>query len=830
MFFSHTILAASEDSKVVSSVEEYVVVAPKLEGSTASLIEQRKSSSAVTEVLGGAQMSRAGDSDAGSSLRRVTGLTLVGGKFVYIRGMGERYSQVVLNGMQVPSPEPSHRVVPLDLFPSSILDSITVNKSYSPEMPSEFGGGLIQLKTKGRPEKNFIKIGVSAELRGDEKRMHYQGGNSDWAGRDDGTRRLPSTIRSALKSGRQFNENNPPFFTKGFSAEELASMGQSLKPIYNVREENSPPVPGLNFSIGRKHNIAGWQAGGVLALLYGSSGEEVEKKNNRYNMGGQNKGLVLDESSRSVVSEDEVKSAATLDYSMSRSDKHEISLNSLLLRHTSNQVIVQDSTRQNDSIKNSKKTDLIWVERQLLTAQLNGKHKLGVDLNWQAQSSWAERIEPDHREYTYVNKGQGLEMDLNSTGNRRTWSELRETSQQILVDMQKKFVTRIGDMRARLGATQFWRERESDVWRFHLRYRGDPSNLDLKAPPEDILGKVGVNDFVLSNLTESADSYVAKQTVTAQFFSLDWDIAKKWSTQVGGRLEQGEQTVKTFYYYNPNEVTSRSGLDENHFLPSVGVNYKANEQWRARLTYSQTLARPEFRELSTAPFIDDETGYETVGNANLKETLIQNIDHRWEYYPSSEESFSVGVFYKRFTKPIEEVFLPSPNLRKSYVNAASAENVGLELEGRTQLRRVHRGLRRWSVVGNVALIESKIKLSEASQGVQTSDSRPMQGQSPWMGNLQLQYDRPLQGTEFTILYNIIGPRISEVGTAARPDVYEQAQSQVDFVASQKIDKNLILNFRARNILDPEIKAKQGDEVVRSQNRGSSYYLSLVANY
>jgi outer membrane receptor protein involved in Fe transport len=263
-------------------------------------------------------------------------------------------------------------------------------------------------------------------------------------------------------------------------------------------------------------------------------------------------------------------------------------------------------------------------------------------------------------------------------------------------------------------------------------------------------------------------------------------------------------------------------------LPAFGIVWKPGEKLRSRIAYSETLARPDFREMSPVGYTDDETGYTVVGNAYLRGTVIKNIDHRWEYYFTSDEYASIGVFYKKFQDPIESTFKSGGNRIQTFENAKSAENVGVELEGRMGLRNFSRALRRWTVLSNVSFIRSAIEINDGLSGIQTSKERPLQGQSPYVINLQLQYDYPSWGFTSTVLYNTIGKRITEVGINKSPDIYEQPVNQLDFVASKAIKNNWTVSLRGRNLLDPEVESTQGDEVVRSFKRGRTFSLVLGA--
>ncbi len=822
---------------VDTQLEEFVVLAPKVKGSVAALVEVRRNSSSVSDVLGSEQMARQGDSDAAASLRRVTGLTLVGGKFIYVRGLGERYSAVTLNGSTLPSPEPSRRVVPLDLFPTSVLESVVVQKSFSPSLPAEFGGGLIQLKTKALPEKPFVKASISMNVQDNSDALTYKGGGSDWMGKDDGTRELPAAIADVLRSGQRLDVNNPPAFTNGVSQEELTALGRSLKNNYSVTEEKRRAPPGVSLAAGNRWGNQSFAVGGAASAMYSSAAENGIKKTKTYDVGTGSQ-LEENENAETRQSEQEVKTSATLDLGFEANKRHKVESHFLLVRDSSNEVQVKEFSRKGDSRARRKKTSLEWVERQLFTTQLTGSHlfpvreESAVEWDWRASRSTATRDAPDTRAYSYEQRisGDPWTLTQDATGNSRTWSELKDVTKEVGSDVTIPFrLGALGEAKAKAGATYLTRNRNSDTWRLHFRNQG--GGADTTCAPEVCFGPGNIGGGVqLTNLTETADSMSGEQEITSVHAGVEWELTPHWTLTGGARQENGRQVVSTFYYFSRNTPETSAGLVTKNLLPAYSLTWKPNPAWRARLAYSETLARPEFRELSTVPFIDDESGYETVGNSELKGTVIKNYDHRWEFYPTPEESFSVGVFMKEFNSPIEETFEPSDNLRKTYQNAAGARNLGLELEGRYDLRGLARFLRRWTLIGNLSLIRSKIELDPAQGGLQTSSERPLQGQSPWIANIQVQYERPAQGTTFSLLYNAVGPRITEVGTSKRPDIYEQPFHQVDFVAAQKFYRNWSTGFKAKNLLDPESKSTQGGQIVRTVKKGRSFNVTLSANF
>lgn len=822
--------------EAVNELEDVVVLAPKVRGSVSALVEVRKQSSAVTDVLGSEQMARAGDSDAAASLRRVTGLTLVGGKYVYVRGLGERYSGVQMNQFSLPSPEPSRRVVPLDLFPTAIMESIVVQKSYSPDLPGEFGGGLIQLKTKSLPESGFFRANISQNFENTSGGLSYKGGSTDWLGFDDGGRKLPGNIKNILSQGLQLTPNIPGF-DSGVSQEELVTLGRSLSNNYNTSESSTQSLPGFAMSAGNGWNLSGIKLGVSGSALYGQSNDTLERRVRAFNVGSGGK-LEIDTDQVTKYTEIETRVAGSFDVGVDVYKHSNIRASSFLLRNTTN--LAQNNYKQNFGSGGNftDATILDFTERQLWTQHLKGEHQLEkwlsrpLQLDWRAGRSEALRESPDRREYLYdVISGQ-KSIASDSAGNRRTWSDLIDESTEMAVNVSAPvFKNEPEYLKIKLGALTLNKDRKSDITRLYFAndYSGT-APFNTSADPETIFApdNLGPGKLLLKNLTNAADSYSGSQKLDAQYIMADFSPWQKWSFQAGIRHETSTQEVNTFKYFEPGNPFATSQLKMDDLLPAYSLVWKPTEKIRGRIAYSETLARPDFRELSTVGFIDDETGNNVQGNANLKGTVIKNLDHRWEYYFTPDEYASVGIFYKNFENPIEVMFLPGVNRIQTFDNAKAANNFGFELEGRVGARHFSRTLRRFTVLSNLTLIQSEIELDERNKGIQTSASRPLQGQSPYVVNMQLQYDHSTLGFSSTVLYNIVGKRITEVGTNDIPDTYEQPFGQLDFVASQRLAKNYSINFRARNLLDPEIESTQGDEVVRSQKRGRVFQINLGA--
>lgn len=821
--------------KAKAVLEDVVVLAPQIKGSNSALIEIRKKSSSVSDVLGAEQMARSGDSDAASSLRRVTGLTLVGGKYVYVRGLGERYSGVQMNNFSLPSPEPSRRVVPLDLFPTAIMESIVVQKSYSPDLSAEFGGGIIQLKTKTIPDSFFLKSTISTNYEGHGDYLTYQGGGLDWLGIDDGTRKLPQSIKDKIILGKKL-EVNVAGFDGGVSSEELKAMGQDFTNKYNATQGTERSLPGLSITSGNSWGREDFKFGISGSFLYGQTINGFERVNKNFSV-GLNEKLELDSLKRSNITEIDTRLTGSIDLGVNIASDHKVTASNFILRNTTK--LTQESVTDNVSTPSIESLVLDFPERQLITNQVKGEHSFGKDsenpisLDWRIGNSDARRESYDRRELNFLATDNKKSILDNQSGNRRIFSDLYDKSQEIGLNLG--FGIKNENSREiakfKVGGLINNKKRNSEM----SRYFFSSSNMTVdkqneSSDPEVIFSKENIKNgsYVLKNITSDADNYQGEQLVSAYYFLSELDFFENLSFQLGARFENSVQDVKTYKYFDKSNPTSVSQIKMQDMLPSYSLVWKPNEKWRGRLAYSETLARPDFREMSTVGFIDDETGFIVQGNAYLNGTVIKNLDHRWEYYFTNDEYISWGLFYKSFVNPIEVLFLPGVNKIQSFSNAKGAKNFGIEIEGRMNFRYLSRFLRRWSLLANISYIQSNILLDSETLATQTSLSRPLQGQSPYTANLQIQYDRPSLGFAGTLSYNVIGKRITQVGTNGIPDSYEQPIHQLDLLLSEKIDESWTVSFRARNILDPEIKTTQLDEVVRSQKRGRLFSLVLGA--
>lgn len=805
---------------------EFVVLEPYVEGSLAAFVEERRSSSAVTDILGAEQISRAGDSDAAAALKRVTGLTLVDGRFVYVRGLGERYSSTLFNGAQVPSPDPTRRVVPLDLFPTEVLQGIVVQKTYSADMPGEFGGGTIQLRTRGVPESFLLRttatIGYADGTTG-EQGLRYDGGRRDWLGRDDGSRyvgsvfgtaRLPTDPLALQQAGR-----------------DLAARG------YAVREDTLSPNGGFGFGVGddlafRDGDI---RLGYIATLRYAHAWDERSEQRKNYSI-FQGRLLPGEDFVRRSTTRS-IDSSVFFALGLRVGEHHSVNLTATRLRQT------EDDTQIDEGLTNSGNIDRItqleWVENALDTIQLAGEHSFpewnDLYVKWQATDAAAGRYSPNTREYKFTFDDLIGDFIFESF-NQQRFADLKDDATDYSIDLRMPLQFHESlDLTVQAGASRFDRDRVSRIRRFRFSGRRPPGPIfnyeDLLQP-----GNIGPNGLRLEEVTLATDNYTASQQLDAYYLMLDvgW---RDWRANLGLRQEDMLQTVTTVRPFDPNATPEVGVLDSRDRLPAASLTWAYSKRAQLRLAYSTTLSRPDIREQTRANFVDPLLDVRVEGNPNLKQAEIENLDLRWEYYFNSLESFSVALFSKRFRNPIELVSVPASGNLLQIRNADRASNVGIEFDVYVSMAKLGASdwlpdfLRQlpWQDVyfgANYARIESEIDLGD-NQGIQTNARRPLQGQSKYVGNASLSYQHPEGRTEATLLYNLFGERISRVGVSGLPDVYEQPFGQLDFTLSQELPwAGWKSKLRLRNLLDSEVEFTQGGKPTRTFRKGREAALSI----
>lgn len=825
---------------------EFVVLEPYVEGSLAAFVEERRTSAAVTDILGAEQISRAGDSDAAGALKRVTGLTLVDGKFVYVRGLGERYSSVLLNGAQIPSPDPTRRVVPLDLFPTDILEGVVVQKTYSAEMPGEFGGGSIGLRTRGYPDGPLLRLSLGtggSDGTTFEDGLTYAGGRRDWTGRDDGARELPAPLDALRRAGT--NANSLPIAERVALGREVAAAG------YATESDQLMPDGSLGISGGTSWQLGeDWKAGFLASTRFVRKFDQREET--RRFFVASSSGVTERDAIEQSSTREQIEGGAFISAGLDYGEDHGVRGTSMLLRQSEDLTRFTEGTADSQLLR---RYELQWVENELLAHQLAGEHRLPwfwdkLQFDWLYTRASASRYAPNLREYRYdySDRLDQFLVSTNAGANNQRWEFLDDASESADLALRLPFAP-VAWLQGSLGlfGGRLERERESSITRYQFTSRFPASQLNqvigLQDPnlvfaPDNIRS----NGWLLQQVFLPTDNYTAEQTLDYTGVALDLNLVDRFRINLGYREEDNLQITRTFSALQPGQP-SIGQIDQTDRLPAAAFTWWLSQSQQLRLGYSKTVSRPDFRELSPAPYIDPILDTQTFGNPDLVTTEITNYDLRWEFYFSPTESVSVAAFRKEFANPIEKQLLPgSGSILLTLANAEAAVTQGVELDMFKQLTFLDRWLGDWAwsrtlrldrpqwtnwyLAANYAWIDSEIQLDPTQSGFNTNLQRPLEGQSPYVINLQLGHASADGRREATLLYNIFGERIVQVGVDGAPDVYEQPFGQLDFNYRLKFGDAWSMRLRLRNLLDPKVELLQGGGVLREYTRGREIGLSI----
>jgi hypothetical protein len=829
------------------ALDDFAVMVPRLEGDATTLLAERQASSGVTDSVSAEEMRRRGDSSAAAALGRVTGLTVVGGKYVYVRGMGERYSATLLNGSSLPSPEPERRVVPLDLFPTSMLESVVIQKTFSPSMPAEFGGGAVQLRTRGIPEEPLFETKLSGRFT--QGTTFQRGplalpGAQDFFGVDDGGRAMPKALAEATEDQKLVLESK---FKEGFSADELESLGESLgSERWKLGSTLAMPDMGASATAGGGVKVGENSELGALVGFNFTNAWERRSYEHRY-LNTRDGELVL----QNRYDFDDLTNTARLGamgvLEAKLAGNHNLRSTTLLVRDTEN--MARRYTGSNDDFgANIRVSRVDWVERQLFLEQLAGEHRFpalgAAEFDWRASMSRASRDEPDRRDLIMEQSTTSGDWFLRTQGggNGLLFSGLSDENMDGGVDLRLPWGAREGEEdraggfggKVAVGGAFSQRAREVSTRRFSYDVVGGgegSTDFVYNADPSQVFSdeNIRADGLRIAETTLPTDNFTASAALAAQYVELDLRFPWAMQMMTGVRREVSRQTVSSRDLFSDTVEPENTLLYRVDMLPAFTLTQgmlrdRVPGELQVRGGYGRTLNRPDFRELSPAVYYDVVGGRETTGEPTLERAIIDNFDLRWEWYPSPSESLSFGAFYKQFQDPIESTVVASIASRQTYTNAAGATNAGLELDMRKTLGETG-AWQDLSLSGNAALIRSRVDL-RGSGGTQTNNVRPLQGQSPYVVNLQLAYeplDKPISAA---LLLNRSGKRILDVGAEGIPDEIEQARTRLDAVAGMGLGPRWRVDLNGRNLLNSPVVRTVGGQEVRVVEEGWSVGAAL----
>jgi outer membrane receptor for ferrienterochelin and colicin len=790
-------------------LESVTVTAQAERGSVTQALDEQRTAMGVVNALGAEQIARSPDSDAAQAIRRVSGVTVQDGRYVVVRGLSERYTTAALNGARIPSPEPERRVVPLDMFPAGLLQTVSTTKTFTPNLAGDFSGALVNIRTREYPAEPVFTF--SSTL----------GYNDRVTGRSLLLPPLEQVDYTAFGSDRGVPGPVAAYgdFQGGgsISAQEYNQMVNSFRSVWLPEEQTGGMNGSLSATLGGTRPVLGRDLGYVGSFSYSRDYEVLgDHRRAQVLLTDQTTGEVR-ETDRFVgdVSRVGVLWGGVLNLSTSLGDDHRISFNNTYNRSSESEARADSGSLELTGLELIVNR-LRLVERSVRSNQLRGDHRLGRgSLEWNVTSSGVTRAEPDRSEWV---------LDT-STGTRRWYAISNEAAVRTFGDLNEQSWEGGADYHLPLGAGERHRlsfggmmrrtDRDAENTSYSISALGLPEDATELPATEIFDGRyTGEDDrFFLVVPLGVGGSYQAADRLAAGYGMLELGVTDRIRVIGGARVERSEVRVTSDPTFGDVNVAEPGYTD---VLPALAVNVDLTDRQKVRFSASQTLARPEYRELSAIAY-RDVIGEELVrGNSALRRTLIQNYDARWEWYPGSDEVVSVGVFAKRFDGPIERIYLPTSGSRiVSFANAETALNYGVEFELRKSLGVLGAAGESFQVIANATLVRSDVEV------VGEDENRPMVGQSPYVVNAGLAWSPADGRTSATVLYNVFGRRITSAGAGVLPDVYEESRGILDLSLRHSLNDRFSFKLDAENLLDADYEFTQGSVVRESYRTGRS---------
>lgn len=809
--------------------------------SVASIIAFQKNTNTVASVISAETIRRSPDRNTGEVLKRIPGASIQEGRFLVIRGLADRYNLAMLNGVPLSSTEPDRKTFSFDLIPSAMIDNIVINKAFVPEMPGDWAGGLVQVNTRDIPASNYFNITVGTGFNTQtisNSFYTYKGGKLDFLGIEDGTRALPAgyNTKSQFIASSQADKN---------------AIGLGLENVWSANTIATPFNSNFQVNGGFRGRLFGKQIGGSAGVTYQRNSRFQKLTNNQYTFPN----LGVDYEFNDDRYTQDVLLGAMGNLTMDLNNNNRISYKSLFNINTNDYVTLRNGVENFGTIDSVRARELGFQQNTFWSNQLTGDHNLAaakVKLRWYGSFNILDGYIPDQRRIFYRKAQDGstdgqyqmlISNTLSQRSGNRFFQNLNEYVYTAGGDLTKNYQLFGRNQTIKGGYLFQVRDRLFDANPFSVALVGfnNPlTRLDAESAfsAQNFTATNENGKFYFDAIQGNRFRYVANTILNAGYFQLDnqfGDMRVVW----GLRVEDYDQLVGSVKKSDPRHINTRV----RDYLPGLNATYKLNQKTNLRFSASQTVVRPEFRELAPFEFYDFELNAAVVGNPRLERTKVTNADLRYELYPRAGETFNVGAFYKFFDKPIEQLFFQAGGGASSFAfaNPQSAQTFGAEVELRKRLDFI--GLENFTFQTNLAYIYSRIK-DDSLKAAGFSIDRPLQGQSPYVINASIMYDNEKAGLNATLLFNQIGRRIYLVGNTLQnvPDVWENPRQLFDFQLGKKLFKNKgELKLNVQDILNQNLIFHQNadgkerydegvDRVRFSRRLGTNVSVSFSYNF
>lgn len=816
-----------------AQLDEVVVEARVARDTEAGLLNQRAKAASISNAVSAAKMSAAGAGTAAAAMKQVVGASVVEGKYVVVRGLGGRYSKTTLNGVDIPSADPEKKSVQLDLFPTSLLSNIRTTKTFTPDQPGSFSGGLVDISTKSFPSDFRFSVSTSTtvtpQVHGADNFITHDSDRINWFGFAGRALSMPSLLKRTPTA----QIPSKPIFAP--NPERYSRLSKAFAGGMSPRSGSAPVDRSYSVSLGGESTVLGRQLGYVIGgTLDRSVSFYDDGVTGRYQLAGDTTALtpIIRLRDRKSTIESSLGGIANLTYKLS--PNHEIGLHSLY-SHTGETTTRLQRGHWSEAGPQDVLTNrtLLFEERDVLSLDLHGtdyfKSLGGTRVEWKTAYSTTSQREPDRRFFASLARVFASGDTVHAAFNQglreparlfRTLSE-HQYSGELKVTVPVPVGGRTGEIK--FGGTYSHTARDFSERFFSYNRPEAPIPFSGNATAYFAERNLGIVDsrngnpvfgLTIDDQTSPLNSYTGERTIGAGYLMAELPLTERFRVIGGARLESTDLSVEA----TPENAGQIQLTD---VLPSLNLVYELTGKMNLRAAATRTLARPTFREIAPYPGFDFIQGERIIGNPDLNRTLISNLDLRWEWFPRPGEVLAASVYYKRMNDPIERAFIGSSSntgTQLTWKNVDEATLYGAEFEARLRLDRIAAPLRNVTVGGNLSLTRSRIDIpclqyatdrqQECIQGElyfrqvnNQPSTRDLQGQSPYLVNLNLQYDNPESGTSAGVFYSVFGERLSVVSSGSIPDVYTQPRPSLTASFSQGVFEHWTVELKAENLLN-----------------------------
>lgn len=818
VFILNTTLKAS-----AGLLDEVVVTTTARRNTEQSVLNLQKNSATLMDGLSSESMSRSGASSMASAVKSVPGVSVQEGKYVYVRGLGDRYTKSILNGIDIPGLDPDKNTIQMDIFPTNVLENIIVYKSASADLPADFTGGVVDIVTKDFPSKKQMGFSFSAgynpDMHFNENYLSYEGGKTGFLGFDDGTREIPVSPNVDIPNPASANNSS------------LEDITRSFNPILAAERQNSLMDFSLGLNYGNQYEVGENKLGFIASLDYKNTTTFYEGFENGIYQKPEERDefeLRFDRRQRGDLGINNVLASVLTGLSY-KSSLSKYNFNFLHIQNGESRAALFDQRTEISNAIDVVKDNLEYTQRSVTNLLLSGKHSKqdgSFTLDWKLSPTISKIQDKDIRLTTFIEDNNGFTISSDAGFPNRIWRDLEEINAVGKIDLSKKYSLFEQNANFKFGGLYSYKKRDFTINNYEITFRA-VNPRDLNGDPNAILAdeniwtpETNAGYYARGNF-EPANTFESNQNTAAGYISNEFKLGEKFRAILGVRAE-----YFTTYFTGQNNTgtevfDNEQTIEELDFFPSANLIYSLGENTNIRLSYSKTTARPTFKELSVVQIPDLLTGIIFLGNIDLEVSYIDNFDFRFEIFGDDAQMFALSSFYKKFENPIELVAFSAtaPN-QFTPRNALSAEVLGVELEARKNFGFLSEGLKNLSINLNLSIIESRIEMSKgegeeyesrltfAREGETISETRALQGQSPFLINTSILYNNEDLGLETGLFYNVQGKTLEVVGFGKNPDVFIQPFNSLNFNISKSIgkEKNAEISFKMDNILGADRKS------------------------